>query len=442
MYKRKNNSVTKNSKAKSQTSSKKKKKISQSTYINLLTEIKNKIQQAQTRAFLSVTREMIVLYWNIGQIISYKQKQEGWGAKVIEMLSDDLRSEFPDSQSFSVRNLKHMLKFYRTYLDCAIVKQLVSQIPWGHNIVIMQKVESSEEREYYLRECIKNGWSRNVLIYQIESNLYERDNEAKKQTNFKKILPEELAAKTQAIFKDEYSLEFLGIKKEVHERELESKMLEQIRDVLLELGQGFTFVGNQYKVQVGEEEYFIDLLFFHRVLQNLVAVELKIDKFIPEYAGKMNFYLNILDKFVKLPHENPTLGIILCRNKNRTTVEFALQGIDKPMGVAQYYLTKKLPKEFDGKLPSAGQIEQKIKDIEKSSSKTTTKLEKGYQNILRELQKFGKVSPSNSKLQKSTGYSHSRLSRILNKLAKDGYIIKQRQGKFTFYSISPDYQSY
>ncbi len=414
---------------------KRKKTISQPAYSALFSEVKDKIQQAQNRAFLSITREMILLYWEIGQLIVDRQNKQGWGAKVIEKLSSDLRKEIPDSRSFSVRNLKYMLKFYKTYLGYTALQKSIIQVPWSHNIVIMDKVKSFEEREYYIKECLGNGWSRNVLVYQIESNLYERDNETKKQNNFKETLPKSLSSKAQKIFKDEFNLEFLGVQKTLQERELEGQMLRQIRDVLLEFGQGFAFVGNQYRVQVEEDEYFIDLLFFHRELQCLIACELKIDRFIPEYAGKMNFYLNILDNFVKFPHENPTIGIIFCRSKNRTTVEFAVKGIEKPMGVAQYYLTKKLPEDLKGKLPSAGQIEKKIKGIEKTQFQSSRKLEKRYSGLLKLLSKREKVSPSDLDLQKATGYSHSRLSRILNELSKEGYLFKEKKGRLTLYSI-------
>ena len=413
------------------------KEIANKSYAALLGEIKSKIQQAQTRAYLAVNREVILLYWEIGKSIAKRQKEEGYGTKVIERLSADLRAEIPDNRSFSTRNLKYMLKLYKTYQKCALVQQVVAQLPWGHNIVIMDKVKAQEQREYYIREAIANGWSRNILIHQIESGLYERDSNGRKQNNFDRTLPEDLATKAQDMFKDEYNLEMLGIHKKVQERELESRMLAQIRDVLLELGQGFAFVGSQYKVQVEEDDYFIDLLFFHRILQCLVIVELKVDQFVPEYAGKMNFYLNIIDKFVKLPYENPTIGIILCSSKKRTTVEFALHGIDKPMGVAQYYLTKKLPQDLQDKLPSADEIESKIKALQKDENSLA--LEVGELQLLQVLHKFGKSSPTDQNLQKNTGYSRTWLTRHLNELVKKGYVLKQREGRSTLYSVAPDY---
>ncbi len=344
------------------------KKENSIAYSKLLSEIKIKIIQARNRAYLSVNKEMILLYWEIGKLIAKKQETEGWGTKVIQRLSDDLRADLPNSSSFSLRNLKYMLKFYKSYPNFEFVQRFVAQIPWGQNISIMEKVQSQKQRKFYIQACIENAWTRPVLIHQIESGLYERDVHDNKQHNFQSTLPTALAEQAVAALKDSYNLEFLGLDRAAKERELESRMIAKIRDVLLELGPWFAFIGSQYKVTVDDDEYFIDLLFYHRVLRCLIAIELKVVEFEPEFAGKMNFYLNALDSFAKLPEENPSIGIILCKRKKRTKVEFALRGIEKPMGVAEYYLTKKLPKHLQGKLPTARQIEDKIKDIDQPTA--------------------------------------------------------------------------
>ncbi|NUM33858.1 MAG: DUF1016 domain-containing protein [Candidatus Brocadiae bacterium] len=339
-------------------------KIIESSYIRLLSEIKKKIQEARNQAYLAVNKKMILLYWEIGQMIAEKQKAEGWGTKVIQRLADDLSKDTQDCPSFSVRNLKYMLKLYKTYLDFAFVQRLVAQIPWGQNISIMEKVKSHEQREFYLKACIENAWTRPVLIHQIESGLYERDSEENKQHNFHETLPEDLAEQAKSALKDSFNLGFLGLNRTAKEREIESAIVAKIRDVLLELGQWFAFIGSQYKVTVGNRDYFIDLLFYHRVLRSLIAIELKAVEFEPEFVGKMDFYLTALDSYAKLPEENPSIGIILCKSKDRMTVEFALRCSKKPTGVAEYYLTKKLPKQLQGKLPTVRQIEKKLKNIE------------------------------------------------------------------------------
>lgn len=329
-------------------------------YADMLRSIKTAVSASQLRAQRTVNRELIGLYWIIGKEIAQRQEQEGWGKSVVEQLSRDLCQEFPGQQGFSMQNLWYMRQFFLEYQAEPNLQQLVGEIPWGQNLLIMAKVKDSAARAYYLRMTAEQGWSRNVLLNQVKGQAYERHALAEKQHNFAETLTEHLAGQADEAMKDVYLLDFLGIAKPVVEREMERRMVNRIKDVILELGYGFAFLGNQYKVSLEGKDYFIDLLFYHRRLKSLVAVELKSGGFLPEYAGKMNFYLNLLDDFVREPDENPSIGIILCADRNRVDVEYALRGIDKPMGVAGYSLTHDLPKELAGKLPDAKQIEAEI----------------------------------------------------------------------------------
>jgi predicted nuclease of restriction endonuclease-like (RecB) superfamily len=329
-------------------------------YGALLASIKARIAESRIRAVRAASRELIDLYWFIGQQITERQEQEEWGKSVVERLSKDLRSAYPGVQGFSAPNLWNMRRFFLTYRDDTILQQLVIEIPWGQNLLIMARVKDPDEREYYLRATAEMAWSRDVLLNQIKAKAYERHALAPKQHNFEKALPEHLAEQADKAMKDVYMLDFLDIGKPVLERELERRMVTSIRDVLLELGFGFAFIGNQYKVSTKNKDYFIDLLFYHRGLTCLVAVELKVGTFQPEHAGKMNFYLNLLDDTVRQPHENPSIGLILCADRDQVDVEYALRGIDKPVGVAEYRLTKELPEEIADKLPGTKQIEQEI----------------------------------------------------------------------------------
>ena len=335
-----------------------------SEYVQFLNELKIKIRQAQYQAYRAVNKELINLYWDIGKSIVEKQEKLGWGQKIIQQLAEDLGKEFPKNSGFSERNLKYMRKFYLEYKDKPKVQQLVAQIPWGQNIIILEKLKDDYAREYYLRMTTRNSWSRNILAHQIETKSFERFLTDEKSHNFDKTLPVKILAEVGPAIKDTYMLDFLEISEDIKEKELENKLLENIKGFLLELGIGFTFMGNQYKVVLDGNEYFIDLLFYHRHLRCLVAIDLKIGKFIPEYAGKMNFYLNLLDDKVKLQEENPSIGLILCKEKDNIVVEYALRNITKPVGVAKYYLTKKLPHELLKQLPSPSVIENKLKELE------------------------------------------------------------------------------
>src|SRR3990167_1666207 len=317
-----------------------------SIYKDFLVQLKQKIYSAKSKAILSANRIMIELYWEIGKEIITKQEALGWGKSVVEQMSKDLITEFGEKSGYSSSNLWRMRIFYLSYQDSEKLAQAVREISWGQNILIFEKCKTDDEREYYIKNTIEYGWNRNVLTHHIKTNLFDRDKIKNKSNNFEIALPSYLSELAIDIVKSEYNLEFLEVSKDIHERQVENALIENIKRFLLELGYGFSFVGNQYKLVLGENEYFIDLLFFHRKLNALVAVELKVGKFKPEYAGKMNFYLNILNDKVKMPHENPSIGIILCSDKDGLEVEYALQNVIQPMGVSTYTVKEELPTEF------------------------------------------------------------------------------------------------
>lgn len=337
--------------------------IKEKEYLKFLNDLKNKIRKAQYQTYRTVNKQLIRLYWDIGKSIVEKQEKLSWGQKIIPKLANDLQKEFPKNSGFSERNLKYMRKFYISYREKPKMQPLVAQLPWSHNIIILDKTENDYEKEYYCRMILKYGWSKRILIHQIESGSFERFLVSNKTHNFDKSLPVSISKEAKEILKDSYVLDFLEISEDIKEKELEKKLLEKIKDFLLELGVGFTFMGNQYKIKFGKNGYFIDLLFYHRRLRCLVAIDLKIGKFIPEYVGKMNFYLNLLDDKVRLKDENPSIGIILCKEKDNIVVEYALRNIKKPMGVAQYYLTRKLPPKLLKKLPAPSVIKKKLKAL-------------------------------------------------------------------------------
>ena len=328
--------------------------LENTNYATLLKSLKTEISTARIRAHLSVNKEMISLYWRIGNQILERQKQEGWGAKVIENISKDLRKEFPEMKGLSPQNLKYMKKFADEYSNKEISQQAVDQIPWGHNIKIFYDVKEKSQRFWYIQKTIENGWSRNVLSLQIQSNLYERD--GRSINNFKSTLPSPQSDLAASIIKDPYNLEFLNIQGKFLESELEKKLIDNIRDFLLELGQGFAFIGNQYHIELEGEDYYLDMLLYHVKLKCYVVIELKTGKFKPEYAGKLNFYLNLMDRRVKDESDNPTIGIILCEEKRGITVEYAIEGINKPMGVSQFKLTESLPSDLAKYLPTPEEL--------------------------------------------------------------------------------------
>lgn len=329
-------------------------------YKDFLEQTKAQIHGSRIRAATTVNRELITLYWWIGEHIVRSQEKYGWGRSVVERLSQDLKAEFSNKTGFSPQNLWYMRQFYLEYQQKPDLQQLVGEIPWGQNLLILGKVKDDDARLYYLKATIECGWTRDVLRMQINSKSYERQALADKQHNFHSALPAHLAEQANRTMKDVYMLGLLGITEPVVEAEIERRMVLKIKDVILELGYGFSFIGNQYRIVTPDSEYFIDLLFYHRKLQSLVAVELKTTKFKAEYAGKMNFYLNLLDDFIREPHENPSIGIILCSERSRFDVEYALRGIDKPVGVAGYELTHEIPEKLKDSLPSPEELEEKI----------------------------------------------------------------------------------
>jgi predicted nuclease of restriction endonuclease-like (RecB) superfamily len=332
-----------------------------SNYADLLDGLKQRIRLAQVRAALAVNRELVMLYWQIGREILDRQRQEGWGAKVIEHLARDLRLEFPDMKGFSPRNLKYMRAFAEAYSDEQIVQQVVAQIPWGHNIRLLDLVKDSEERLWYAQKTVANGWSRSVMLYQIDSKLYER--QGKSITNFEQTLPQPQSELAQSLLKSEYNLEFLNLQEQVLERELEAALLTHIQKFLLELGMGFAFMGRQYRLEVEGNEFFVDLLFYHIGLSCFIVIELKTTDFKPEYSGQINFYVNVIDDQLRRPHDNPTIGIILCRAKQRSLVEYSLRGMTQPISVSTYRTTAALPEEFKTQLPSIEDLQHEIESV-------------------------------------------------------------------------------
>lgn len=330
-------------------------------YPVLLSEIKERIRSAQYEALKAVNKELVGLYWDIGQKIVDRQENGGWGKGVVEKLSEDIRAEFPGITGFSRRNVFYMRDFYLLYRSDEKVQPLVAQIGWSHNLAIMERCKDTLEREFYLRMTRKYGWSKNVLIHQIENQTYEKSMLG--QTNFDRELTPELRAQAKLAIKDEYNFDFLEMGEEYSERELEKALLARIEDFLRAMGGMFAFMGSQYRLVVDDDEFFIDLLLFHRKLKSLVAVELKIGKFQPEYVGKMQFYLRALDMQVRQEGENPSIGIILCKEKKRTVVEYALHEANKPIGVATYAMTKTLPKGLEGQLPSPREIAKLLGEI-------------------------------------------------------------------------------
>lgn len=330
-------------------------------YAKFLNEIKLRIVTAQIQAVRFVNKELIKLYWDIGKSIIERQKRYRWGDNIVEALVRDLKEAFPQVRGFSERNVWNMRRFYKEYKNKPFLQQLVAEIPWGHNLLIMEKVSGDREREYYVRSSRDLGWSRNVLLNQIKARAYD-SNLKQKTHNFPKVLPAYLAEQANESIKSVYNLDFLDITRSVMERKLERRLVERIKRFMLELGKGFTFIGNQYRLGLGNNEYFVDLLFFNRLLKCIVAIELKTGEFKPEYAGKMDFYLNLLDDQVKLKDENPSIGIILCAAKDNIVVEYALRSTKKPVGVAEYYLTDKLPRYLVGKLPDANALKSPIRD--------------------------------------------------------------------------------
>jgi len=320
----------------------------------LLSELKERIHSARLRAAVAVNQELILLYWSIGSDILVRQATEGWGARVIDRLGEYLRRAFPEMTGLSGRNLKYMRAFAEAYPDQEIVQQVVARLPWGHNVRLVEAVKDPTERLWYARKAIEHGWSRNILVHQIESGLYHRQGKA--ITNFERTLPAPQSELARELIKDPYSFDFLALGPDMSERELERSLLDHLRSLILELGKGFAFVGSQCPLEVGGQDYYLDLLFYHLRLRCFVVLELKIEEFKPEFAGKMNFYLSAVDDQLRHETDGPSIGIILCKGKNAVVVEYALRDSAKPMGVAEYRLSPSLPSQLQGNLPTAEEL--------------------------------------------------------------------------------------
>ena len=327
-------------------------------YLNFKNEITARIRSAQYEALKAVNKEMITLYWEVGKRITEQQTALGWGKSVVENLSRDIQKEFPGIQGFGVRNMWDMARFYAEYQSNEFLQPLVAEISWSKHIVILTKCKETQQRQFYILATKKYGWTKDVLINKIEAKTYE--NYLLGQSNFDITLPDNIKNQAILALKDEYTFDLVGLAEEHSEYELEQAIIKNIRAFLMEFGTDFSFIGNQYRLEVDGREYFIDLLLYNRRLQAMIAIELKIGEFQPEYKGKMEFYLNILNDTVKLPHENPAIGIIICKSKSRMIVEYALKSSNMPIGVATYSLSSELPEAYKKLLPTSEEIAKKI----------------------------------------------------------------------------------
>ena len=330
-------------------------------YSVFLGELKNRIRAVQVRAALAVNSEMLLLYWRIGRDVLQRQNDEGWGSKVINRLGHDLQREFPGVAGFSARNLKYMRAFAEAWPDESIVQESLAQITWYHNLALLEKVKSPETRLWYASQTVANGWSRNVLVLQIESELHNRQGKA--VTNFERALPAPQSDLARDVLKDPYHFDFLALSEKHQEADIERGLLVHIRKFLLELGTGFAFVGQQVHLEVGRKDFYIDLLFYHLRLRCYVVIDLKVGEFEPEHAGKMNFYLSAVDEQLRHPQDQPSIGIILCRSHEGIVAEYALRDLTKPVGVSTYVtkLVASLPADFRGQLPGPGELKAAYK---------------------------------------------------------------------------------
>ena len=328
-------------------------------YLNIVESIKQEIRTAQYRATVSVNRELLVLYHSIGEVIN---EHKTWGNKFVENLAADIKISFPDATGYSVRNLKYMAKFALRFPNKKIVQAALAQITWYHHIALMDKVKNADEHIWYAEQAAKNGWSRNVLVHQIESGLYQRQVLAEKVSNFESCLPSpqsELAVQTM---KDPYIIDFIPFKEDMVERDIEQALVKDVTKLLLELGTGFAFLGNQYHLNVGGDDFYIDLLFYNLNLRCYVVIELKTGEFKPEYAGQLNFYLSAVDGILKKNQDNPSIGLLLCKSKNDLVAEYSLKDMSKPIGVSAYQITSSLPEELERQLPSVEDIQKRIRN--------------------------------------------------------------------------------
>lgn len=347
-------------------------------YKNWLVELKQKIRNSQLSASLAVNAELIMLYWDLGKQIVEKQEEAKWGSGFLEDLSKDLKKEFPSIKGFSPTNLRYCKQFYSFYndflihqepvdelvlpnkLDIKLWKSLICKIPWSQNILIVQKAKTQKEAKFYINKTIENNWSRASLLNQIDSDLFQRQRNS--ISNFTTALPQIQSDLATELLKDPYQFDFLQITEKHNELELENALTSQITNFLLELGAGFSFVGKQYNLKLEDKDYYLDLLFYHLKLRCFVVIELKVGAFKPEYAGKLNFYLNLMDDTLKHENDMPSIGIIICKTKNNVEAEYALRGIEKPIGISEYELNKILPESLKGILPSIEEIEIQLKN--------------------------------------------------------------------------------
>ena len=332
-------------------------------YPELLQELKTRIHAAQVRAALAVNRELVLLYWSIGREILDRQQAEGWGGKIIDRLARDLQNEFPGVEGYSARSLKYMRALAAAWPEESIVQQLIAQLPWGHNLRVLDRIKDRPTREWYLRAALEYGWSQNILVLQISGRLHER--EGKSLTNFQRTLPPPGSDLAEQILKAPYNFDFLTLADSFQERELERGLLIHLRDLILELGRGFAFVGSQVPLTVGDETFYIDLLFYHLRLHSYFVIELKTKRFKPEYAGKLNFYLSAADDLIRTPQDGPTLGLLLCEGRTNTVVEYALRDVNKPIGVSTYRVTRELPSPVRDELPTVEDLEALVTKLRK-----------------------------------------------------------------------------
>jgi len=359
-------------------------------YLNIVAELKNKIRLAKTKAALSVNQELLKVYWEIGNTLLEQQKAEVWGSKVINRLAADLRSEFPEMKGLSERNLLYMRKFASSYQNLFTqqsaaqlqnadnqeyikVQQAAAQLPWGHHQVILDRSKTIEEKHFYILKCAQNAWSRDVLVHQMESALHTRQGTL--SNNFNVTLPNYAGELTQQLFKDPYNFDFLSLGEQAKERDLENALMAHVEKMLLELGEGFALMGRQKKLIAGDKEYIIDLLFYHTKLRRYIVIELKIGEFLPEYIGKMNLYLGLADDQLKGDYDEPSIGLILCKTKDKIVAEYALRDTRKPIGIAEYKINQLLPADIKGELPSIEEIEQKMdEELQQTISPTDARL--------------------------------------------------------------------
>lgn len=325
-----------------------------------LPRLRFRLGKGPCTATLAVNRELVLLYWQIGREILVRQADQGWGSKVVDRLAHDLRNAFPDMKGFSPRNLKYMRAFAEAWPDGEFVQAALAQLPWYHQLALLDKLQTTEDRQWYAAQAVENGWSRNVLVMQIESGLRQRTGAA--VSNFSKRLPQPQSDLARESLKDPYRLDFLGLGKEAQERAIEDALVKHVTQFLMELGAGFAFVGRQVHVEVGNKDFYIDLLFYHLKLRCYVVVELKAGEFQPEYAGKLNFYLSAVDSQLKHTSDNPSLGLLLCKSRDKVVAEYALRDMSKPIGVAEYHLVQALPRELETDLPRIEDIERELED--------------------------------------------------------------------------------